>query len=117
LHMTAAQHDPVGKVVGESSGDPAADHTVPADDEHQPSHTRMVYPCGPAGTGPDDCPCGDRRLYAVVGEISTIQNTIAAAVEEQSATTSAISRNAAQVADGAQQIAENINGVAGSATS
>lgn len=53
----------------------------------------------------------------MVNEISTIQTTIAAAVEEQTATTQEMSRNVTEVAQGAQQIAENIGGVAASAIS
>ena len=48
----------------------------------------------------------------VVHRIAELQDTIAAAVEEQSATTTEINRNVSEVATGSQQIADNVAGVA-----
>ena len=56
-------------------------------------------------------------IARVVEEINGMQTAIAAAVEEQSATTAEISRSVQEVATGAQNIAENITGVATNATS
>jgi methyl-accepting chemotaxis protein len=52
------------------------------------------------------------RIAGVVHEINDLQTTIAAAVEEQSATASEISRNVGQIAIGSEGIARNITGVA-----
>ncbi|HVQ94430.1 MAG TPA: methyl-accepting chemotaxis protein [Mycobacteriales bacterium] len=51
-------------------------------------------------------------ISAVIGRISDYQTTIAAAVEEQTATTNEMSRNVAQAADSSSEIATNIGGVA-----
>ncbi len=51
-------------------------------------------------------------IKAVIDKISQISTTIATAVEEQSATTSEMSRNVAEAAQGATTIASNIQGVA-----
>ncbi len=48
----------------------------------------------------------------VVGLISAAQNTIASAVEEQTATTNEINRNLAEAATGASEIVQNVAGVA-----
>jgi methyl-accepting chemotaxis protein len=56
------------------------------------------------------------QITGVVNRISEIQQTIAAAVEEQSATTNEINRNVSELASGSQQIADNIAGVAGTAS-
>jgi methyl-accepting chemotaxis protein len=48
----------------------------------------------------------------VVGEINELQATIAAAVEQQSATAGEIGRSVDQISAGTGQIAENISGVA-----
>jgi uncharacterized phage infection (PIP) family protein YhgE len=48
----------------------------------------------------------------VVGQISAAQNTIASAVEEQTATTNEINRNLAEAASGASEIVQNVTGVA-----
>jgi methyl-accepting chemotaxis protein len=53
----------------------------------------------------------------IVGRISDFQNVIAAAVEEQTATTSEMSRNVAGAAEGSTDIAANIAGVAEAALS
>ena len=68
---------------------------------------------------------GDTKSAVLaIGEISTIinkindyQNTIASAVEEQTATTNEISRNVAEAAKGSTEIAQNITGVAEAAKS
>ena len=52
------------------------------------------------------------QIVSIVGRISDYQNMIAAAVEEQSATTSEMNRNVAQAADSSREIAANIAGVA-----
>jgi methyl-accepting chemotaxis protein len=52
------------------------------------------------------------RIGAIIGQLNSIASTIAAAVEEQSATTSEMSRNLTQAAKGAGQVTDNINGVA-----
>jgi methyl-accepting chemotaxis protein len=51
-------------------------------------------------------------ISAVIGRISDFQTTIAAAVEEQTATTNEMSRNVAQAADGSGEIVTGISGVA-----
>ena len=48
----------------------------------------------------------------VINQINDISATIATAVEEQSATTSEITRNAGEAANGASEISTNISGVA-----
>jgi methyl-accepting chemotaxis protein len=53
------------------------------------------------------------QIGEVVARISDFQTLIAAAVEEQTATTSEMSRNVAEVADSSADIATNIAGVAG----
>jgi len=52
------------------------------------------------------------RIAEIVSEINDIQSTIAAAVEEQTATTNEIARSVSGAADGAAEITSNINGVA-----
>ena len=52
------------------------------------------------------------QISAIIGQINDIQNTIASAVEEQTATTNEISRNVAEAAKGSSEIAQNITGVA-----
>ncbi|MGZ4814257.1 MAG: methyl-accepting chemotaxis protein [Terriglobales bacterium] len=52
------------------------------------------------------------QISEVIHQISDIQNTIASAVEEQSATTNEISRNLAEAAKGGIDISKNISGVA-----
>jgi methyl-accepting chemotaxis protein len=52
------------------------------------------------------------QISEVIHQISDIQNTIASAVEEQSATTNEISRNLAEAAKGGIDITKNITGVA-----
>lgn len=52
------------------------------------------------------------RISAIISSINDFQTTIAAAVEEQSATTNEMSRSVQSAAEGAQQIAQNIASVA-----
>ncbi|MBD2079053.1 HAMP domain-containing methyl-accepting chemotaxis protein [Leptolyngbya sp. FACHB-17] len=52
------------------------------------------------------------QITAVINQINDIQNTIASAVEEQTATTNEISRNVAEAAKGSSDIAKNIGVVA-----
>jgi methyl-accepting chemotaxis protein len=51
----------------------------------------------------------------VIERISEFQTTIASAVEEQTATTSETNRSVSEAADGVQEIATNITGVADAA--
>jgi methyl-accepting chemotaxis protein len=51
-------------------------------------------------------------VSGVINQINDISATIAAAVEEQSATTNEMTRNASEAANGAGNISENIGGVA-----
>jgi methyl-accepting chemotaxis protein len=57
------------------------------------------------------------EIGTVINKISDYQNTIASAVEEQTATTNEISRNVTEAARGSTEIAQNITGVATSARS
>src|SRR5262245_429333 len=57
------------------------------------------------------------QIGTIINQINDIQNTIASAVEEQTATTGEISRNVAEAARGSSEIAENITGVAQAARS
>ncbi|HKB00762.1 MAG TPA: methyl-accepting chemotaxis protein [Gemmataceae bacterium] len=52
------------------------------------------------------------QIGKIINQINDIQNTIASAVEEQTATTGEISRNVAEAARGSSEIAQNVNGVA-----
>ena len=52
------------------------------------------------------------EVSAIINQINDISNTIAAAVEEQTATTNEIGRNVSQAAKGTNEIARNITGVA-----
>jgi len=52
------------------------------------------------------------RIGVIIKQIYDIQNTIASAVEEQTATTNEIARNVAEAARGSSDIARNITGVA-----
>lgn len=58
-----------------------------------------------------------RRVSEIIDQINESQNAIAGAVEEQTAMTTEISRNIAEVAQGSGEIAKNINHVAGAAQS
>jgi methyl-accepting chemotaxis protein len=60
---------------------------------------------------------GITEISQIISQINDIQNTIATAVEEQTATTNEISRNVNDVASGNQEIARNITGVASAAKS
>ncbi|NAZ84780.1 methyl-accepting chemotaxis protein [Kineococcus indalonis] len=55
------------------------------------------------------------EITEVIARIDGLQATIAAAVEEQSATTSEMVRNVTEVSTGSQEIASNISGIAASA--
>ena len=57
------------------------------------------------------------EITEVINRINDISNTIASAVEEQSATTAEIGRNVTEAAKGTQEIAQNITGVAEAAQS
>ncbi|MGY1815491.1 methyl-accepting chemotaxis protein [Blastococcus sp. SYSU D00820] len=52
------------------------------------------------------------QISSVIGEINDFQATIAAAVEEQTATTNEMNRNVMEAANGSQQIANAISGLA-----
>ncbi len=52
------------------------------------------------------------EISTVIARISDIQNTIASAVEEQTATTNEITRHVTEAATGANEIAASITGVA-----
>ena len=52
------------------------------------------------------------RISEIISKINEFQNTIASAVEEQSATANEIARNIHEVASGSTEIARNITGVA-----
>ncbi|MEZ4331013.1 MAG: PAS domain S-box protein [Myxococcota bacterium] len=52
------------------------------------------------------------EIAAIIGRINEIQTTIAAAVEEQTATTNEIGRTIAEAAKGTDEITSNITGVA-----
>jgi len=55
------------------------------------------------------------EISEVIARIDGLQSTIAAAVEEQSATTSEMVRNVTEVSTGSQEIATNISGIAAAA--
>ncbi|MGX6603216.1 methyl-accepting chemotaxis protein [Micromonosporaceae bacterium Da 78-11] len=55
------------------------------------------------------------RITVIIGEVNEHSTTIAAAVEEQTATTAEMSRNIVEAATGSGEIAENVTGIAGSA--
>jgi methyl-accepting chemotaxis protein len=57
------------------------------------------------------------QIGNIINQINDIQNTIASAVEEQTATTGEIGRNVAEAAKGSTEIAQNITGVAQAARS
>ena len=52
------------------------------------------------------------QIGSIINQINDIQNTIASAVEEQTATTNEMSRNVTEGAKGTEDIAKNITGVA-----
>ena len=56
------------------------------------------------------------EISTVIARMNDFQTTIASAVEEQTATTSEMSRNVGEAALGSSQIADNISGVATAAT-
>jgi methyl-accepting chemotaxis protein len=57
------------------------------------------------------------QITAIIKQINDISNTIASAVEEQTATTNEIARNVGEAAKGSAQIAENVVAVATAAKS
>ncbi len=57
------------------------------------------------------------QISLVIDQINDISNTIASAVEEQTATTNEISRNVAEASKGTAEIAQNITSVAHAAQS
>lgn len=57
------------------------------------------------------------QIGKIINQINDIQNTIASAVEEQTATTGEISRNVVEAAKGSSEIARSITGVAQAARS
>ena len=58
-----------------------------------------------------------KQIGGVINQINDISNTIASAVEEQTATTAEMNRNIAEAAKGSSEIAQNITGVAQAAQS
>jgi methyl-accepting chemotaxis protein len=58
-----------------------------------------------------------KQISTVINQINDISNTIASAVEEQTATTNEMNRNIAEAAKGSTEIAQNITGVATAAQS
>ncbi|NAZ75797.1 HAMP domain-containing protein [Kineococcus sp. T13] len=56
------------------------------------------------------------EITEVIARIDGLQATIAAAVEEQSATTSEMVRNVTEVSNGSQEITNNISGIASAAS-
>jgi methyl-accepting chemotaxis protein len=57
------------------------------------------------------------QISAIINQVDDISNTIASAVEEQTATTNEITRNVEEAAKGGSQVAENIVAVAQAAKS
>jgi methyl-accepting chemotaxis protein len=57
------------------------------------------------------------KISEIIGRVNDISATIATAVEEQSATTSEMSRNVSEAAKGSGEVAKNITGVATAAQS
>jgi methyl-accepting chemotaxis protein len=57
------------------------------------------------------------QISTVIAQINDISNTIASAVEEQTATTNEMGRNITEAAKGSTEIAQNITGVASAAQS
>jgi methyl-accepting chemotaxis protein len=57
------------------------------------------------------------QISSIIANINDLQNAIAAAVEEQTATTNEIGRNVGEAAKGTTEIAQNISGVATAAKS
>lgn len=57
------------------------------------------------------------KISEIIGRVNDISATIATAVEEQSATTSEMSRNVTEAAKGSGEVAKNITGVAQAAQS
>jgi methyl-accepting chemotaxis protein len=57
------------------------------------------------------------QISAIINQVDDISNTIASAVEEQTATTNEITRNVEEAAKGGSQVAENIGAVAQAAKS
>ena len=51
------------------------------------------------------------RISGIIGQINDVSNTIASAVEEQSVTTSEITRNVTEAAKGSSEITQNMGGM------
>jgi methyl-accepting chemotaxis protein len=64
-----------------------------------------------------DAVTGIAEISQVITRINDFQNTIASAVEEQTATTNEVNRNVGNAATGTSEIAQNIAGVADAASS
>jgi methyl-accepting chemotaxis protein len=64
-----------------------------------------------------DAVTGIGEISQIISRINDFQNTIASAVEEQTATTNEVNRNVSQAASGTGEIAQNISGVADAAAS
>ena len=62
-------------------------------------------------TGSEGAVAGIGKVSRIIDKVNEISNTIASSVEEQTVTTTEISRNITEVARGSTEIAENINGV------
>jgi len=58
-----------------------------------------------------------QQISGIIDRINDIQNTIASAVEEQTATTNEIARNASEAATGSTEIARNVSSVSEAAQS
>ena len=65
----------------------------------------------------DNAVAAIKEIGGVITQINDISNTIASAVEEQTATTNEMGRNIAEAAKGSTEIAQNITGVASAAQS
>ena len=67
--------------------------------------------------GTHDAVAAIGQITGIIGEIDAIQRAIADAVEEQTATTTAMARSVSEVADGATEIARDVTEVAEAADS
>ncbi|MEZ0166106.1 methyl-accepting chemotaxis protein [Kineococcus sp. LSe6-4] len=76
---------------------------------------QIVARIGSTQTDAADAAAAITEITDVITRIDGLQATIAAAVEEQSATTSEMVRNVTEVSTGSQEIALNISGIAAAA--
>ncbi len=76
---------------------------------------QIVARIGSTQTDAADAAAAITEITEVIARIDGLQATIAAAVEEQSATTSEMVRNVTEVSTGSQEIALNISGIAAAA--